>query len=344
MNRAQVTLGCDPELFIEDANGQVVGSEKVIPEAGLSNDIYHPKGIIRDGVQVELNPASSSCRESVGAYICSLIQQLNASLQATGHSISFKSVVEVSKEEMDSLSEKSKQLGCAPSLNIYDSKATIKVAEDYRVRCGGGHLHFGFLTGEQRYRTKEMVRCLDALLGNTCVLIDRNPAMVERRKVYGRAGEHRLPSHGLEYRVLSNFWLRSYEMWSFVSGLGRMAIGGALDRVAYKQIDSMLDSSKVAKAINENDYDLAWENWQVVKEWLKANVASSEWDGTWTLCPEKFADFEYFVKKGLDHWFPRPPVQEWGQRYSTGVVGHGWERFLSGTVKPQRLKEMSSGL
>ena len=68
------------------------------------------------------------------------------------------------------------------------------------------------------------VKILDIVVGNTCVIMDRAPSQVERRKVYGRAGEYRLPAHGIEYRTLSNFWLRSYQLTHLVFSLARFAI------------------------------------------------------------------------------------------------------------------------
>ena len=50
------TLGCDPELFFSKG-GKIVGSEKVLPEDGLTNtprwagELTH-KGVVLDGVQV----------------------------------------------------------------------------------------------------------------------------------------------------------------------------------------------------------------------------------------------------------------------------------------------------
>src|SRR5688572_15182242 len=92
-----VTLGCDPELFVSREVGKVrkrqaiVGSELVLPEGGVG--VYEPGRppdslgssygqLVRDGVQVELNPRQSSCRESESFYIQHCFRTLNEIVQA----------------------------------------------------------------------------------------------------------------------------------------------------------------------------------------------------------------------------------------------------------------------
>lgn len=223
-----IPLGCDPEFFFSK-EGEVVGAEKVLPPKPIAVGYLSNTRFVLDGVQVELNPAPYTCRESLCGEIGLAFRSLRAHL-ATLKDVkaSFTTCIDLSKAELDSLSDAAKVLGCAPSLNRGDtadkkSAVTIDGASTLK-RSAGGHLHLGLTGNPSLMKDREtLVDLLDVLVGSTCVLLDRDPNAAERRKVYGRAGEYRLPAHGLEYRTLSNFWLRSYQLTSFVLGAARAA-------------------------------------------------------------------------------------------------------------------------
>lgn len=248
-------LGCDPEMFFEKG-GQIIGAEKVVGEEGLSDKGTYgkQKAFVLDGVQIEMNPNPSHCR----ANLCNELQVHFRTLRdhlknMKGVTASFRSVVEVNKAELDSLSDKAKALGCAPSHNLYDSKATVSVnGAEYNKRSAGGHIHVGMVTpykeGNVMFRStnrvdllpyrEELVPLMDCLVGLPSVFVDRDPLASERRKVYGRAGEYRLPPHGLEYRTLSNFWLRSVPLTSMFMGLSRLALSTLATKYYADQYDT----------------------------------------------------------------------------------------------------------
>jgi len=207
-NGHSIMMGCDPEFFFVDGRGKVVGSEKVLPKNGLKfkepsnscygyyeNDYNKPIFII-DGVQAELNPEPNTCRALLGNDIHLCFRQLRSMLKKKGQNLtlSFDPLVSITQNELDSLSEKSKVFGCAPSSNIYQTRnqARIRVnPKKYLKRSAGGHIHLG-TDGYQRNLRKKLknaeivVPILDAIVANTCVLIDRHPGNKERRVNYGR--------------------------------------------------------------------------------------------------------------------------------------------------------------
>lgn len=369
-------LGCDPELFITSEKGDIVGSEKAVPAVGVGSI---GGKIVQDGVQVEFNITADTCRARLGNKMAATFKTLKAHLDKTGGlQASFSSVVEVSKAELDSLSEKSKTLGCAPSFNKYDEKASISVdPATYTKRSAGGHLHIGLTSYPtlMKYR-EEMVPVLDCLVGNTSVLIDRDPHAAERRKVYGRAGEYRLPNHGLEYRTLSNFWLRAYPLMHGMMGLCRLAVNvlaqghcvestkqsnsyllskeyqgthqATYDKLvaasAEKEWDatgtllSMVDIEKVTRAINENDLNLAKENWVGIRKFIANHVPCYDWG----LNQENVNAFDYFIRKidekGIEYWFPQDPMTYWTKTFYEGHSTGGWETFMNCKVAPDMTK------
>lgn len=202
-----------------------------------------------------------------------------------------------------------------------------------------------------KYSPDPLIQLLDIIVGNTGVMLDREPLAPERRRYYGRAGEYRLPDHGIEYRVLSNWWARAYPMASFVWGMTRLAgsifLGGnAITPVpVYREkLLSLIDIEKVRRAINENNLLLAKANWAIVRDFIDghvANMANPSNSHILPLGPNVLEDFEYFLSKGIDYWFPpqEDHLKNWVSRWST--LG-GWEVYLTQTVRSARRGDQSS--
>jgi len=279
-------MGCDPEFFITK-NGKVIGAEHVLPKEGLIG----PRGkFIIDGVQIEMNPAPSYCRGLLGNYIGDCFRLLERHLELGGYkkegvSVSFDNTVKITRTNFEKLSNNCKQFGCSVSNNVGPDGQIMRSYIDvdptvYRSRSGGGHIHFGDYEytnrpGQVKKALKNvqvMVPVLDIILGNTMVLIDRDRGNRERRKTYGRAGEFRLPSYGLEYRTPSNFWLKSPVLFSLAFGLARLAVQLVVESDRennyVKELLSRVDMEDIHDAINRNSALKARRNFDKILDLL----------------------------------------------------------------------------
>jgi hypothetical protein len=347
----KVTMGCDPEFFFRKADA-VVGAEAVLPKEGLVSD----GKIIIDGVQAEINPLPSFCRELLKNNIRSCLYTLARHIECTGIEVDMSRVVRLKNRDMAKLSDDSKKFGCAPSKND-DGEGKIGVdAAKYRYRSAGGHIHIGYFENladklecgdiDETYynlctdinaaiaNPSVTVPLLDLIVGNTLVLIDRDKGNIERRKVYGKAGEYRTPKHGLEYRTPSNFWLTSYPMMSLAFGLTRTAVllagqsnkMGRPDYVA--DLMALVPREDVKEAINTNSYTKALRNFKKIKAYLcevstKDNYASIHAENV-----DKFLEFAARVNKdGITKFFPTDPFYHWTN--SVLEYGGGWESFIN---------------
>jgi hypothetical protein len=297
--------GSDPEGFFSRA-GQIIGSEKLIPENGIST--YTGK-IVRDGVQFELNPVSGTIEE-LGRNIGGLFNTLQSRLKRNpGVSVVFDGLVEVSQQELDSLSPVTRILGCNPSYNAYEDKPINVDPVTYRKRSSGGHIHVGTTDKKYMQERRMAVPVYDILVGNTCVLFDRDPGAAERRENYGRAGEFRLPDHGLEYRTTSNFWLRDYTLMHLVFGLAHIAYELTYqsfngNTALWQGLAQKVNITRIQQAIDQNDYDLALKNFKRLVPFLRKNLPA---DG-FVLTPKNIDKVIQLSAKPITELFPTDQI------------------------------------
>lgn len=380
VNRYRIHLGCDPEFFFKSGSQRkrAIGSELILPKRGLM--VNDASKFIIDGVQAELNPRPNLCRAYLGNEIGRCFIELRKALETSSEgkkrriSTCFDGVVKVPKTELAKLDAEMLKLGCAPSKNIdknVDASVMLKSVDPHSEdteRFAGGHIHLGFDEPNlvSKVQTdpillKRMVNLLDILVGNTCVLIDRAPSSKRRRKFYGRAGEYRLPPHGLEYRVPSNFWLRHASLLSLVFGMARFAADIAITDSCHKTkppyykifIEALGGTSlddeeevmdKVRAVINENSFSKAYENYLKIEPVLEAITRDET--GWRPILSHTLPLFRHFIKnvaeKGLEHYFPEDPMDFWTTtfiRQGRDTHKYGFNTFLKRVVLAEKQKE-----
>lgn len=112
------------------------------------------------------------------------------------------------------------------------------------------HFHIGY-DDHNRETSIELIRTLDLFLGVPSILIDKDD---RRRELYGKAGCFRFTAYGLEYRVMSGYFIDTPELidWCFTQitkAIDFLNEGGSVEK----------DASKIVEAINDNNKTLAQE-------------------------------------------------------------------------------------
>lgn len=333
------TLGADPEVFLRK-DGKIISSDKLIPKEGIISG----KGkIVRDGIQVELQPTGTYyCRQEASLALIHLIVELQTLAKKEGMEVSWDQVITLSDEEWKDIPEECRILGCNPSLNIYGERPITVDVNTYRVRSAGGHIHLGLRHIDMTAPPGRLVALMDLFVGIPSVLLNRDSRAAERRENYGRAGEYRIQPHGVEYRTLSNFWLRSYVLTSLIYGLAREALCVQLGYTENVYIPSKPDAwapdllskfngEEVEKAINTNDLKLAEEQFGKLEEWLLSTTVN------WAHPLAKKEDFDNIRKisqEGIDAYWPSIEAG-WDEYYEVALKGNyhhvnGWENSSRG--------------
>jgi len=205
-------IGSDPEFFVRAANGKILPAFKFLSAAGTTG-VTQPYW---DGFQAEFTTHPHQKATGLLGDLQRGIQELAGKLPE-GAQIVADSVAELSGEELQNTSAEHVALGCSPSRNIYGLFGRgVQDGRKLGIRFAGGHLHF-----ELRGNPARFVENLDATLGIVMCSLAAGYDDPRRRLYYGLAGEYRLPSHGLEYRTLSNFWATHPALASLAVDLAR---------------------------------------------------------------------------------------------------------------------------
>jgi Phage phiEco32-like COOH.NH2 ligase-type 2 len=262
--RSANIVGSDPEFFFMK-DGKVVPSVEIIKQETNS--------VKRDGFQGELNPSADSCREVAGNRIARAIRDAAYMARQSGATLTFNMSTVIEDDVWKRSPSGLKRFGCNPTQNVHEKEFKRSTGMREKFRSAGGHVHIQ-LGDSMKRKVSDIIKVMDIVVGNTCVLIDRDPANARRRKIYGRAGEHRIKPYGVEYRVPSNFWLKHYKLWSMIAGLARNSVGIVMHGHAEK-LFALYDFKDVRKAINENDFDLALKNFDILSKFMKDNAIVS---------------------------------------------------------------------
>jgi hypothetical protein len=253
MRITNVTIGADPELFlINRKTKDVVSAIGIIPgekgNAYRSDDMPEGYGLEIDNILAEFNiPPVTTESDFISAivymkdYIKKFIKNKDKELD-----ILCKASMIVNEDQLQS--PEAKLFGCSVDYNAYTEAPNPKPkGEQTNLRSAGFHIHIGYDNCNVD-TSLALVKYLDMYLGVPSVLKDPD---TERRSLYGKAGCFRLTPYGVEYRVLSSFFLSNKLTLSWVwKGVMRAIM-------AHNHMYNRADELLVQKAINESDVELA---------------------------------------------------------------------------------------
>jgi len=207
-----VVRGADPELFLVDKEGYPVTSIGLIGGTkSKPRDLGNGYALQEDNVTVEFNiPPANDSKKFVASiqYMLELIKQ-----DIKDKDLDIAIVPTMEFFPMQLAHPQAQELGCEPDFNAWTRKVNPRPVAPELLRSSGGHLHIGYDNPNEEL-SLELIKAHDLFCGVASVLYDSD---VRRREIYGKAGAHRIKGYGVEYRTLSNFWLKTPELtnWLF---------------------------------------------------------------------------------------------------------------------------------
>jgi hypothetical protein len=261
----KVTLGADPELFVEKL-GEIVSAEGMIGGTKEEPKVISEKGhaIQEDNVMVEFNIPPCSTEDEFVEELEFVEEYLEQLVALKGCKLNYSASAELDEKYLQT--EQAKRFGCDPDLNVYLKDINKAPDADTNLRTCGGHIHIGYENPDLEV-SEEIVIAMDIMLGLPSVSIDEDN---RRKEMYGAAGCFRFKDYGVEYRSLSNFWLKTEELkrWAFNKTME------AIDLVNSGIVPDLLEmfGENIKEAIDTNNEKLAKETIEGVEAYIKEHT------------------------------------------------------------------------
>jgi hypothetical protein len=255
--RPNFKFGADPEGFIVDSNGKAI-APTMIPGTKIKPHKVDGGAIQRDGMAAEYNvDAANNFTEWNKNH--EKVQKALEGFLPEGHKMAWVPAVEFDEDVFSDAPDDYKELGCSPDWNAWsaDLNPPPYCEDKPYLRTASGHIHIGW--GENyslddalhQQNCFDFVKQLDWYLGGWSLKHDPDPT---RRMLYGNAGACRLKDYGVEYRVLSNFWVTTRDRRLAVWNRMQMAIRAMEDRFMPDRAPEGYNA-KLIEAINTGKMD-----------------------------------------------------------------------------------------
>jgi len=247
-----IRIGADPELFLHSGS-EFISGDLMIP--GTKKDPFRVnRGAVQvDGMAVEFNIDPADTENEFLLNINTVLSVLRGMIPQ--YSVLPAPVAHFTPECMAAQREEAKELGCDPDFNAWTEDVNPTPNGDVPFRTGAGHIHVGWTEGadinghEHIMMCIDLVKQLDFYLGLPSVLYDE---VSQRRELYGKAGAYRVKPYGVEYRVLSNFWLKddTHIRWAYNSTRNAIEAlqGGEVMADKVGDIQDVINTSSVGGA------------------------------------------------------------------------------------------------
>ncbi len=281
-----LTQGTDPEIAFVTEKGSIVPAgivyrrsglpviepppppEGQVQTKGLRIKVTENASLYQDGMSNEFNVAPSNEPSILVSRIGDLLAISHKIAQQQGLKLAIKPTIPVSLEDIESGGVTCAQFGCDRDDTIYkDGFDPARVdAKLEKNRFFGAHFHSSMTetmirAGGLDWLMSNMyyvMSAFDLTLGLMDVIFDHSDEARQRRRVYGRAGRHRIQvPYGLEYRTPGNAILNDPLVLGSMFALTKYSM---ILSENFDKIDTLLakiDQAKLFNTIVGVDYAVA---------------------------------------------------------------------------------------
>lgn len=241
-----ITVGCDPEFFLQNQAGGFSSAIGVLPgekydPIKTSNGAYHV-----DNVAAEVNSNPADSEDAFVSNVLAIMEEVETIVKAKGYILAKAQVASFTETEL--AHPLAAAAGCELDYNAYSKNPTRpnkpKSYAKTDLRVVGGHVHIGFNGLE--IDTAKLIRTLDAFLTLPMLKVE-DP---RRRKFYGLAGDFRWKPYGVEYRTPSNVWTYTQERMRWVFRQVQEAVKSHKEFPEIPEIVKIINKHQVEEAEN----------------------------------------------------------------------------------------------
>lgn len=247
MKYDHVAFGADPELFLIDHDGKyrsaigLIGGSKQNPRP--IDDLG--SAVQEDNVAVEFNIIPAMTKEDFRNNVAFVMNYLNKHAESMALQLAVVPAVMFDADQLEHPS--AQEFGCDPDFNVWTKQKNPRPqleGDMKRLRSCGGHIHVSWSNPIVEDQTL-LIQAMDLFLGCPSVEYDGDRM---RRALYGKAGAFRFKNYGVEYRTLSNFWIKSPDMVDWAYDQTERAVdylngGGVIDEEHYDMIQETINNN-----------------------------------------------------------------------------------------------------
>lgn len=238
------TIGCDPEVFVANkSSGEICSAINTIGGTKEAPMPVKLGAVQEDNVLAEFNIVPAKNAIDFAGNIIAVMRELKQLLKSKNLEPRIIASHVFDPKVLED--PRAWIFGCDPDFNAWASGL-----ENHRpnavnkfLRTAGGHIHAGWkhITEEQQLN---VIRWMDLFIGVPSIILDGD---LLRRELYGKAGAFRPKPYGVEYRVVSNFWISkpAYIRWVFTQTEKAVSLRD--------NMDVLHDAELIIRAINNND-------------------------------------------------------------------------------------------
>lgn len=254
-----ILIGADPELFVKDRHGNLLSAWNMIP--GTKKEPHKvEKGAVQvDGMALEFNIEPAIDEAMFIENINHVMAQMKNMIP---HEFFISPVAHFGHDYLKAQPVEALELGCDPDFNGWTGSPNPRPDGDRPFRTASGHVHVGWDNGrdvhnpEYFFEAAAVAQQLDFYLGLPSLLVDADKT---RRELYGKAGAFRVKPYGMEYRVLSNFWLSDPKLQGWVYRASKRAVEDMFLRDVFLperegDIQEIINNSDVQGALSIIDH------------------------------------------------------------------------------------------
>lgn len=248
MNR-QLTLGCDPEVFlINPMTGEYASSVRKIGGSKRHPMPIDEQGnaVQEDNVTVEFN--TPPCRSAAD-----FIKHININKdwikqRASELGLEMKITASAVFPDDELKSRAARTFGCEPDFNAWrgGEMNPRPHADNPNLRSCGGHIHVQMEDGDDPLA---IIQAMDLFVGCMMLEFDKDNG---RRELYGKAGAFRKKSYGVEYRTASNAWIETDDRIQWAWDQTAKAVEYARSGVSFTEAQAQM----IQECINGSRLDL----------------------------------------------------------------------------------------
>ena len=275
-----ILIGADPEFFVCDKDGKYISAHGLVSGTKKTPLPVKDGAVQVDGMALEfnINPAKNLAQFTTN--ISSVLTQLREMVDPS-FDFKFDPVAPFGKELIEAQPLEARELGCDPDFNAWNGGQPNPRPDSYfDFRTASGHIHIGWTKDEDINNPDHLEACIMVTKQLDIALGIAEPLWCEpnaRKTLYGELGAFRPKHYGVEYRVLSNAWLRTEKLRKLVYFTTKRAVDDLYkgtnyaryvgdvsylkDLNAYNYVFSYLSYNKVYEIFGAEG-DAVFQNWQ----------------------------------------------------------------------------------